>query len=60
MRKYTWAEIRATKPKKLTTEEISHQKEALVVIKNKVYNLGGDFEKWHPGGSVALTQVLVD
>jgi acyl-lipid Delta6-acetylenase / acyl-lipid (9-3)-desaturase len=41
----------------LSTEEIAKQKEALIVIKNKVYNVGGEFEDWHPGGSVALTQV---
>jgi cytochrome b involved in lipid metabolism len=58
---FTWKEIRATQPKKLSTKAISEQKEALIVIKNKVYNIAGEFESWHPGGSVALTQVdLID
>ncbi|KAH6600132.1 hypothetical protein BASA50_002524 [Batrachochytrium salamandrivorans] len=33
---------------------------AYIVIKNKVYDIGGSFSSWHPGGNVALSQVGYD
>ncbi|KAJ3253950.1 hypothetical protein HK103_007619 [Boothiomyces macroporosus] len=59
-RQYTWEEIKASVPKKYTSEEVRSSKGALIVIRNKVYDLSGDFSSWHPGGSVALTQIGMD
>ncbi|KAJ3115603.1 hypothetical protein HDU96_000360 [Phlyctochytrium bullatum] len=50
MRKYTWKDIEAINAEEPRTQQ-------LLVIKGKVYDIGGDFVKWHPGGRVALSQV---
>ncbi|KAJ3278752.1 hypothetical protein HK104_002059 [Borealophlyctis nickersoniae] len=49
-RQFTWDEIESSKSK-------ASSRESLVVIHGKVYDIGGDFVKWHPGGSVALSQL---
>ncbi|KAJ3307801.1 hypothetical protein HDU76_004361 [Blyttiomyces sp. JEL0837] len=56
-KKFTWAEIEESAAKKKTIEDVVHGGPAYVVIHNKVYDLGGDFVKWHPGGAVAISQL---
>ncbi|KAJ3059578.1 hypothetical protein HK102_009929, partial [Quaeritorhiza haematococci] len=53
-RKFTWAEIEAS----ASPNPKSSQR--LVVIHNKVYDVGADFINWHPGGRVVLSQVGKD
>lgn len=47
-RTWTWAELES---------EVTEEKSPFAVIHGKVYNLSQDFLHWHPGGSVAATQV---
>ncbi|KAL2914133.1 hypothetical protein HK105_206391 [Polyrhizophydium stewartii] len=56
---YTWAQVRATAAN-VSGELPVATSPALVVINNKVYDLGGKFAAWHPGGDVALSQVGYD
>lgn len=49
----TWAEVEATKTD-------INSKEKYLVIHNKVYDIGGDFVYWHPGGKVAFSQLARD
>ncbi|KAJ3213070.1 hypothetical protein HDU67_003418 [Dinochytrium kinnereticum] len=52
---YTWREIEASAAKKTSGEDST-----LLVIHGKVYDVGGDFSSWHPGGKVALSQAGKD
>ncbi|RKO87963.1 fatty acid desaturase-domain-containing protein [Blyttiomyces helicus] len=56
-RTFTWAEV----------EKSAHSSKGnvtagplYVVINKKVYDLGGDFFRWHPGGAVAASQLGQD
>ncbi|KAJ3413499.1 hypothetical protein HDV05_007882 [Chytridiales sp. JEL 0842] len=59
---FTWAEIEQSALKKRTPADILADPDApvYIVINDKVYNVGGDFIKWHPGGAVVLTQLGKD
>ncbi|KAJ3284050.1 hypothetical protein HK104_010121 [Borealophlyctis nickersoniae] len=59
VRKFTWAEIEKSVPHNPTVATLAGQP-AYVVIHNKVYDLGGDFVRWHPGGAVAISQLGKD
>jgi hypothetical protein len=61
---FTWAEIQPKLPAKSSNTTPSLEQVLAdpstpyyIVINNKVYNVGGDFVKWHPGGAVVLSQV---
>jgi cytochrome b involved in lipid metabolism len=56
---YTWKQINQTIPKPYTTKAVEESEECLIVIKNRVYNIAGEFAKWHPGGSIAFTKVFI-
>ncbi|KAI8911114.1 fatty acid desaturase-domain-containing protein [Gorgonomyces haynaldii] len=58
-RYFTWEEIKASVPKKINDQTVKAQP-VYIVIKNKVYNVGQGFLDFHPGGSVALTQLGLD
>jgi cytochrome b involved in lipid metabolism len=47
-RSWTWDELE---------REVTEEKAPFAVIHGKVYDLSQDFLRWHPGGSVAATQV---
>ncbi|KAJ3345701.1 hypothetical protein HDU91_007265 [Kappamyces sp. JEL0680] len=59
---FTWQEIKASAAlKNRSSKEVAQADSCLFVIKNKVYDISGEeFAKWHPGGSVALTQIGLD
>jgi len=59
LRVFTWAEIDKSVPKKISLAAVAAQP-SYVVIHGKVYDLGGDFVKWHPGGAVAISQLGKD
>ncbi|KAI8923023.1 fatty acid desaturase-domain-containing protein [Entophlyctis helioformis] len=48
---FTWSQADAPKA------DAPKAAPALIVIRNKVYDISGDFVSWHPGGAVALSQV---
>ncbi|KAJ3382071.1 hypothetical protein HDU84_004629 [Entophlyctis sp. JEL0112] len=58
---FTWAEIEASAAKKLSAHDVNKGL-ALVVIHNKVYNIGAGtgFLAFHPGGAVAISQLGKD
>ncbi|KAJ3037150.1 hypothetical protein HDV00_002032 [Rhizophlyctis rosea] len=56
VRKFTWAEIEKSAPKKISVATASAQP-CYIVVHGKVYDIGGEFVKWHPGGAVALSQI---
>lgn len=43
-----------------TWDQVKTSDRKLTVIKNKVYEFSPEFLAWHPGGSVALTQIGID
>jgi fatty acid desaturase/predicted heme/steroid binding protein len=59
LRKFTWGEIDKSVPKKVTLDTVAAQP-SYAVIHGKVYDLGGEFVKWHPGGAVAISQLGKD
>ncbi|KAJ3053165.1 hypothetical protein HK097_004897 [Rhizophlyctis rosea] len=56
VRKFTWAEIQKSAPNKIDLATAAAQP-CYVAIHGKVYDLGGEFVSWHPGGAVALSQI---
>lgn len=59
VRKFTWAEINKAAPNKIDLATTAAQP-CYVVIHGKVYDIGGEFVSWHPGGAVALSQIAND
>ncbi|TPX33608.1 hypothetical protein SmJEL517_g03585 [Synchytrium microbalum] len=56
-RQFTWSEIEATSTIK---RKQNGNAPTYIVINDKVYDVGGDFVKWHPGGNVVLSQAGMD
>ena len=52
-RLFHWDEIEASRTSPKTTSKY-------IVINDKVYDIGGDFVAWHPGGNVVLSQLGQD
>ncbi|KAJ3348991.1 hypothetical protein HDU83_000912 [Entophlyctis luteolus] len=59
---FTWADIEASAAKKLTADDVNKGGPALLVIHNKVYDIGAGtgFLAFHPGGAVAVSQLGKD
>ncbi|EGF79963.1 hypothetical protein BATDEDRAFT_37049 [Batrachochytrium dendrobatidis JAM81] len=63
---FTWAQVHASgdafaeAAKSSTSAKATSHVAAYIVIQNKVYDIGGSFANWHPGGNVALSQVGYD
>ncbi|KAJ3094868.1 hypothetical protein HK100_005994 [Physocladia obscura] len=59
---FTWAEVEQSAFKKKTIDDVNAGGPALMVIHNKVYNIGAGtgFFKFHPGGAVAISQLGKD
>lgn len=58
---FTWKEVKDSMPTgPVNSITVTKADECLIVIKNKVYNIAGEFNSWHPGGCVALTQIGLD
>ncbi|KAJ3197362.1 hypothetical protein HK101_004238 [Irineochytrium annulatum] len=57
---FSWREIEASAFKKTTIADVEKGGPAYIVIHGKVYNVGGNFLRWHPGGAVAISQLGKD
>ncbi|KAI9345323.1 fatty acid desaturase-domain-containing protein [Obelidium mucronatum] len=57
-----WAEVEQSALKKTTIKDVEAGGQALMVIHNKVYDIGAGtgFFKFHPGGAVAISQIGKD
>ncbi|KAJ3026610.1 UNVERIFIED_CONTAM: hypothetical protein HDU68_005390 [Siphonaria sp. JEL0065] len=62
IRTFTWAEVEQSALKKKTIADVEKGGQALMVIHNKVYDIGAGtgFFKFHPGGAVAISQIGKD
>ncbi|RKO82983.1 hypothetical protein BDK51DRAFT_27877, partial [Blyttiomyces helicus] len=61
-RQYTWVEIEQTqmRPDAAMVISADEQQQRLLVVHGRVYDVGGDFGRWHPGGNVVFSQVGKD
>ncbi|KAJ3070484.1 hypothetical protein HDU99_002668 [Rhizoclosmatium hyalinum] len=59
---FTWAEVEQSALKKTTVDDVENGGPALMVIHNKVYDIGAGtgFFRFHPGGAVAISQIGKD
>ncbi|KAI9203735.1 fatty acid desaturase-domain-containing protein [Polychytrium aggregatum] len=60
VRQFTWAEIDESRPKEFNVKGASTKGPVYIVIDGKVYDVGGDFVRWHPGGAVIISQMGKD